>query len=212
MRLVDNTRRFLSEVIIAEHALEIAPTKALASFKLKENKSQIYKLAEKYGYIEKDEPFLFCEDLRNQIAHPEENTPDITQKALKISNLYTQFVFNYIDKNFITDYYNKIPVSFPLDELDAQYQAYQKVRQAEIISDELNHLLPEDLKNKNSRKKISFLNKEGIINQGESAEIEQLFLNRNTIAHGQTKGCQVGGKPILDISALRHALVHRQHC
>lgn len=211
MHLVDNSRRFLSEALIAEHALEIAPTKPLASFKLKEDKSQIYKLAEKYGYIGQAEPFLLCEDLRNQIAHPEENTPDITQKALKISNLYTQFVFNYIDKNFIIDYYNQAPVSFPLNELDVQYQAYQRVRQAEIISDELNHLLPEDLKHKNSRKRISFLNKEGIINQGESAEIEQLFLNRNEVAHGQTRDSQETSKPILDISAMRHTLVHRQH-
>lgn len=212
MHLVDNSRRFLSEAIIAEHALEIASTKQLAFLKLKEDKSQIYKLAEKYGYIEKAEPFLFCEDLRNQIAHPEENIPDIIQKAFKISNLYTQFVFNYINKNFIVDYYNKVPVSFPLDELDVQYQAYQKVRQAEIISGELNHLLPEDLKHKNSRKRISFLNKKGIINQGESTEIEQLFLNRNTVAHGQMRSSQVSSKPIFDISALRHALVHRQHC
>ena len=211
MHLVDNSRRFLSEALIAEHSSEIAPTKPLASLKLKEDKSQIYKLAEKYGYIEKTEPFLLCENLRNQIAHPEENTQDIIKKALKISNLYTQFVFNFIDKDFIVDYYNKIPVSFPLDELNVQYQSYQKVRQAEIISDELNHLLPEDIKHKNSRKKLSFLNKEGIINPSESSKIEQLFLYRNAIAHGQKKDSHITSNSISDISAIRQALVHRQH-
>ena len=211
MHLVDHTRRFLCEALIADYGWAIASTKPQAASTLKENKTQIYKLAEKYGYIESANPFLFCEDLRNQIAHPEGNTKDITHKALEISDLYKHFIFRFIDKDFIIDYYNKSPVSFPLDELDTQYQAYQKVRQAEIISGELDHLLPENLKQKNSRKKISFLNKEGIINQGESAEIEQLFLNRNAVAHGQVKGHPLTNQAILDISTIRHTLVHRQH-
>jgi len=211
MHLVDQSRRFLCEALIAEHASEIALTKPLASVALKEDKSQIYKLSEKYGYIEMAEPFLLCENLRNQIAHPEENTQDIIKKALKISDLYARFVFNFVDKDFIVDYYNKAPVSFPLDELNVQYQAYQKVRQAEIISDELSHLLPENIRHKNSRKKLSFLNREGIINSGESSEIEQLFLNRNAVAHGQTRGGQVMNSQISDISAIRQAIVHRQH-
>ena len=211
MHLVDCSRRFLSEALIAEHALEIAETKTSASFRLKEDKQQIYRLAEKYGYIDKAKSFLFCENLRNQVAHPEKRTPNIIQNALKISHLYTQFVFRFLDKDFVCDYYDKFPVSFPLDELNVQYQAYQKVRQAQILSDELTYLLPVDLKHKPCRKKMVFLNKQGIITPKESEEMEQLFLNRNDVAHGQMKGGQVSSQSISDISAIRHALVHRQY-
>ena len=211
MHLVDCTRRFLCEALVSEHGLEIASTKALAFSSLKEDKQLIYKLAEKYGYIKDADSLLFCEDLRNQIAHPEENTQDIIQTALRISKLYTQFVFHYLDKDFITDYYNKIPVSFPLDELNVQYQAYQRVRQAEIISNELSWLLPENLKHGNNRKKISFLDKKGIISHKESEEIKQLFLKRNEVAHGQMTVNQAYNQQTLDTVAMRHALVHRQH-
>lgn len=211
MHLVDQTRRFLCKALVSDHGSEIASNKALATFKLKENKPQIYKLAEKYGYLEKAEPFLFCEDLRNQIAHPEKNIRDIMQKALNISNLYSQFVFRFIDEDFIVDYYEKTPISIPLDELNVQYRLYQNVRQAELISDELKFLLPDDLKHKKSQKRISFLNKEGIINHEEFAKIEQLFLNRNAAAHGQTNGLRIKSQFALDFPAIRHALVHRQH-
>ena len=211
MHLVDQTRRFLCKTLIEKHALEIASSKASASFTLKEDKAKIYKLAEKYGYLEDAEAFLFCEDLRNQIAHPEKNIRDITQKSLKISDIYTQFVFHFIDEKFIADYYEKTPISIPLDELNVQYRLYQNVRQAEIITDELKFLLPDDLKHKNSQKRISFLNKEGIINHEEFAKIEQLFLNRNAAAHGQTNGLRIKSQFALDFPAIRHALVHRQH-
>ena len=211
MHLVDQTRRFLCEALVSDHGSEIASNKALATFKLKENKPQIYKLAEKYGYLEKAAPFLSCEDLRNQIAHPEKNIRDITQKSIKISDIYTQFVFHFIDEDFIADYYEKTPISIPLDELNVQYRLYQNVRQAEIITDELKFLLPDDLKHKKSQKRISFLNKEGIINHEEFAKIEQLFLNRNAAAHGQTNGLRIKSQFALDFPAIRHALVHRQH-
>ena len=168
-------------------------------------------MSEKYGYLEDAEAFLFCEDLRNQIAHPEKNIRDIAQKSLKISDIYTQFVFHFIDEKFIADYYEKTPISIPLDELNVQYRLYQNVRQAEIITDELKFLLPDDLKHKNSQKRISFLNKEGIINHEEFAKIEQLFLNRNAAAHGQTNGLRIKSQFALDFPAIRHALVHRQH-
>ena len=85
MHLVDKSRRFLCEAIVADHASEISSSKPLASFTLKNDKTLIYRLAEKYGYIEKAEPFLLCENLRNQIAHPGKNTQDIIKKALIIS-------------------------------------------------------------------------------------------------------------------------------
>ncbi len=211
MYLVDNVRRFLHEALIEEHGLKIAPTKAEASFMLKKDKTKIYKLAEKYGYIENVEAFLLSEKIRNKIAHPDEHIQDISRKALEISNLYTNFVFRFIDENFITDYYAKTPVSIPLEEVNAQYQAYQKLRHAEIISDELDLLLPEDIKHKNRQKKLSFLNKKGILNSRETAEIEELLLNRNAVAHGQRIVCQARGQSIPDFFAIRHALVHRQH-
>lgn len=211
MYLADNTRRFLTEVLIQEHHQDIAPTKQQAQQRLKQNKNAIFLFGQKFNYISDAAAYIHCENLRNELAH-DRNTVRFGEKAnVLIADLYMDFVSHFIDRQFLSEYSKTFPDLFKLQEIPGLYNSYEIIRRSAKLDATINELLPEELKSKSTKEKIKFLMQQKLLSKKEVENAEELFLKRNPIAHGQSdKIIQQERKTIPSVDNLCHNLIFRQ--
>ena len=211
MNLVDQSRRFLYDTLICEHWQDIAQTKPDAQQKLKKNKSDIYTLAEKFGYINQSDAFIVAENIRNLIAHPSRYSEEKLKTAFDIALLYQIFVYQFIDANFLKKYYDQFPFSFPFQEINNQWNQYQSIRDAEFLTDLLDGFIPNKLKDKSSPEKLKFLVSSGILKDTEIKRIQNLILSRNAVAHGQLKKEDKIPQDTVNVSKIYHRLFFQKN-
>lgn len=95
IHLVEKTRRFLLDVLIKNHAADIAPTPKEAGEILKKDKDRIFQLAQKYHYINRADKMIAWHHLRDELGHPEQlphgksfhqNLPEIIEDFRDVFN------------------------------------------------------------------------------------------------------------------------------
>lgn len=211
MYLADNTRRFLTDVLIQEHHQDIAPTKQQAQQRLKQNKNAIFLFAKKFNYISNATSYIHCENARNELAH-DRDTIRFGEKAnLLVADLYLDFVTHFIDRNFLSDCTKTFPDLFEPQEIAGLFNSYEIIRRSAKLDASINELLPKDLQSKSTKEKIKFLIQQRLLSKKEVENAEELFLKRNPIAHGQSdKIIQQERKTIPSVDNLCHNLIFRQ--
>lgn len=133
INLIENTRRLLFDTIIKEHGEELAPSLQKARFLLKNNHENIYKLAEKYKYIEDADYFIQLENRRNAVAHPDPfSSGELFARPYQILHKFWDFICNHSTPEQLAFYFQYNPVSMNTRELDLLENDFHSLRSDEM--------------------------------------------------------------------------------
>ncbi len=198
--LVEHTRQFLVDVLVKHHALQIASTPEEVKKHLRDNKEDIFRLSEQFGYIPNAQKMIDYMELRNQIMHPYQekqtlvfppNSYQIQRDFLDMVSCLTHNPYLIIGQNL-----SKTLDSTPVFSYDAKtiHDKFNHLMQAGLLfrrMDLLDSIFKEyepDNPPKN-RKKARQMQQQALINAGllDNQDLPLLqanTLNRNETAHG----------------------------
>ncbi len=195
--LVEHTRQFLVDVLVNHHALQIAPTSEEAKKHLRDNKEDIFRLSEQFGYIPNAQKMIDYMELRNQIMHPfqEKQTLIFPSDSYQIQRDFLDLVGCLTHNPYLVIGQNlsKTLDSTPVFSYDAKtiHDKFNHLIHAGLLSRRMDLLdsifkeyEPDNLPK--NRKKARQMQQQALVNAGLLDTQDLPLLQANTLSRNET--------------------------
>lgn len=222
MQTIEHLRQFLFDVLITHHTPQIALTPEDARQHLKANKDDIFTKAEQFGYIPDAQKMIKYQNLRDQLAHPDDlhfiGGPQLPENCSEIISDFEGILTSLLQGDNIkilavdaeknTDLVQKSLVQLPDENLFNNVNAYQLINQLDTAQTLLgSYTLPTRTNGKplTGRKKLEALNTLGVLSQNDVTKLEEVTLTRNGFAHGSL--CAIDSEQLQTANRKTHAVL-----